>query len=188
MVTEDYITAGGPMSVAMATQVSAANLCIPRGVSDSPARRERTIVVEVRKKRTFVNRDPAAAPGKMMEGQNPSSLPAIDKRPHSLDRSPGSHDPGVLQRSASNAAASGVGSPSTASPPYAGGAVKVPEAEGIRILRLREVMRLTGMSRSSTYAAIADGKFPKQVQLTRRCVGWRANEIDKWLRSRQEAH
>jgi prophage regulatory protein len=143
-------------------------------------------VVEVRKKRTFIKRDLAAAPVKIMEGQNPSSLPATDKRPPSLHRGPGSHHPGILQHGASNAAASGVGSPSTASPPCAG-AVKASETEGIRILRLREVMRLTGMSRSSIYAGIADGAFPKQVQLTRRCVGWRANEIGKWLRSRREA-
>ena len=35
----------------------------------------------------------------------------------------------------------------------------------VRILRLKEVQRMTGLSRSTIYAEIAKGKFPKQVKL-----------------------
>lgn len=67
-------------------------------------------------------------------------------------------------------------------------AIERGDVDSFRILRLREVMRLTGMGRSSIYAAIGRGQFPRQVQLSRRCVGWRAREIDAWLRSRVSAH
>lgn len=57
-----------------------------------------------------------------------------------------------------------------------------------RILRLNEVKRLTGLSRSTIYAEIAKGKFPKQVQLTgARSVGWYEGAIIQWVESRQQA-
>ena len=56
---------------------------------------------------------------------------------------------------------------------------------GDRFLRLKEVIHITGLSRSTIYAEIAKGKFPKQKQLTgARSVGWDENEINKWKESR----
>lgn len=47
-----------------------------------------------------------------------------------------------------------------------------------RIVRLKEVQRMTGLSRSTIYAEIAKGNFPKQVQLTGvRSVGWHESAI-----------
>lgn len=55
-----------------------------------------------------------------------------------------------------------------------------------RILRLKEVIAITGLSRSTIYAEIAKGEFPKQVQLTgNRSVGWHENAIIQWIESRQ---
>lgn len=57
----------------------------------------------------------------------------------------------------------------------------------VRILRLKEVQRMTGLSRSTIYAEIAKGKFPKQVRLTGdRSVGWHENAIIGWIESRQK--
>lgn len=57
-----------------------------------------------------------------------------------------------------------------------------------RILRLKEVIAITGLSRSTIYAEIAKGEFPKQVQLTgNRSVGWHENVIIQWVKSRQQA-
>ena len=53
-----------------------------------------------------------------------------------------------------------------------------------RILRIRDVLAATGLSRSTLYAFIADGKFPKQVSLGPRCVGWRQAAVDKWIDDR----
>lgn len=58
----------------------------------------------------------------------------------------------------------------------------------VRILRLKEVQRMTGLSRSTIYAEIAKGNFPKQVKLTgARSVGWQENAITQWIESRQQA-
>lgn len=50
-----------------------------------------------------------------------------------------------------------------------------------KILRLPETMHLTGLSRSSIYAQIADGTFPKQISLGARAVGWIESEVHEWV-------
>ena len=51
-----------------------------------------------------------------------------------------------------------------------------------RILRLKEVKSLTGLSRSTIYSEILKGNFPKQVHLTgARSVGWHENAIKEWI-------
>lgn len=50
-----------------------------------------------------------------------------------------------------------------------------------RILRLRVVLDRTGLSRSTLYRKISDGTFPKQIQLSKRCAGWRELSVEKWL-------
>lgn len=57
-----------------------------------------------------------------------------------------------------------------------------------KILRLKEVKEITGLSRSTIYLEIAKGKFPKQIQLTgARSVGWHESAIIQWVESRQQA-
>ena len=53
-----------------------------------------------------------------------------------------------------------------------------------RLLRLREVMRLTGLSRSSIYAYMKKGKFPAKVLITERLVGWPEDVIQDWIEER----
>ena len=53
-----------------------------------------------------------------------------------------------------------------------------------RILRLPEVITITGLARSTIYAEIAKGNFPKQFKLTGgRSVGWLEGSIEEWLAS-----
>lgn len=47
-----------------------------------------------------------------------------------------------------------------------------------RILRLPAVTALTGLSRSTTYARIAERLLTKPVALGRRAVGWPDDEIE----------
>jgi prophage regulatory protein len=49
------------------------------------------------------------------------------------------------------------------------------------ILRLPEVIRRTGLSRSSIYSLISTDQFPHQINLSTRSVGWLNSEIDTWL-------
>lgn len=56
-----------------------------------------------------------------------------------------------------------------------------PEAE---FLRLKSVMRRTGLGRSTIYQLIAEKKFPSPVKLARRAVGWRRSDLDRWSEAR----
>jgi prophage regulatory protein len=49
------------------------------------------------------------------------------------------------------------------------------------ILRLPAVKTRTGLSRSTIYLRVAEGKFPKPVSLGARAVGWIDAEVEAWL-------
>ncbi len=53
-----------------------------------------------------------------------------------------------------------------------------------RICRLPEVVKMTGLSRSAIYALIAEGRFPAQINLGPRTVGWAEREINEWIEMR----
>ncbi len=57
----------------------------------------------------------------------------------------------------------------------------------VTIMRLPEVRRTTGLSRSTLYMRIAEGKFPKPVNLGGRAVGWLQSEVEAWLERQVEA-
>jgi len=52
-----------------------------------------------------------------------------------------------------------------------------------RILRLKAVLERTGLSRSTMYRKMTDGTFPKNIQISTRCAGWRESAINAWLRN-----
>jgi prophage regulatory protein len=56
-----------------------------------------------------------------------------------------------------------------------------------RILRRRDVEQLVGLGRSSIYAMMENGTFPKAVKLGPRAVGWVEEEIEAWIEARIEA-
>jgi prophage regulatory protein len=49
------------------------------------------------------------------------------------------------------------------------------------ILRLPQVKIRVGLSRSSIYSAVSQGKFPQPIKLGIRSIGWLDSEIDTWL-------
>ena len=53
-----------------------------------------------------------------------------------------------------------------------------------RILPLPEVEIQSGLKKRTIYDKMADGSFPKPVQLTKRRVGWLQHEIDSWIADR----
>jgi prophage regulatory protein len=53
-----------------------------------------------------------------------------------------------------------------------------------RVLRLKSVLAVTGLSRSSVYRLVQRGEFPRPVALTPRASGWRASEVYQWLEER----
>ena len=56
-----------------------------------------------------------------------------------------------------------------------------------RIMRIPEVVEVTGLSRTTIWRRVKSGDFPAPVRLgnlATRSVGWRESEIRKWIESR----
>jgi prophage regulatory protein len=53
-----------------------------------------------------------------------------------------------------------------------------------QLLRLSEVKRLTGLSKSGIYARMKDADFPKQKNLGPQTVAWWSDEVAQWISSR----
>ena len=54
-----------------------------------------------------------------------------------------------------------------------------------RLIRRPDVQHVTGLSRSTIYAMMAEGTFPKPVKLGKRAVAWREADVTAWLESRE---
>jgi prophage regulatory protein len=53
-----------------------------------------------------------------------------------------------------------------------------------KIIRLSDVKARTGLSRSTIYLRMAEGKFPQQINLGSRAVGWINSEVIDWIELR----
>lgn len=52
-----------------------------------------------------------------------------------------------------------------------------------RLLPLTEIMKITGLRKSTIYKWIGEGNFPRALKLGTTCVRWRADEIEDWVNS-----
>lgn len=50
-----------------------------------------------------------------------------------------------------------------------------------RFLKLRDVIAMTGLSRTTIYRRMEQNTFPKQTVLTEACVRWRESHIVEWM-------
>ena len=57
-----------------------------------------------------------------------------------------------------------------------------------KILRLSAAKDRTGLSRSTIYAMMKNGTFPKNILLGARSVGWLEADIQAWIDSRISAN
>lgn len=56
-----------------------------------------------------------------------------------------------------------------------------------RIIRRREVESITGLSRSAVYLLMAQGKFPKAINLgSGHAVGWSLTEVMAWIETKKQ--
>jgi len=54
----------------------------------------------------------------------------------------------------------------------------------LKILRMAEVIYLTGLSRVTLWRLERDRRFPARLQLSKNAVGWRDDEVLDWVQSR----
>lgn len=57
----------------------------------------------------------------------------------------------------------------------------------LRILSPREVAAITTMSAATLARMERSGEFPARLKLGPSRVGWRSDDVDTWMRSRQQA-
>lgn len=53
-----------------------------------------------------------------------------------------------------------------------------------RFLRLPEVTKRVGLSRSRIYALMVAGQFPQRTVIGVRAIGWPESVIERWIASR----
>lgn len=54
-----------------------------------------------------------------------------------------------------------------------------------RFLSLHEVRRLIGLGKTSVYAMLKRGDFPRPLRVGQRSVRWRASEVRDWMDARE---
>lgn len=68
-----------------------------------------------------------------------------------------------------------------------GGIVRQP-ASALNILRMKQVIERTKLSRATIYILMAtDSKFPQKIKLSARAVGYLECEVDAWIAARAES-
>jgi len=50
-----------------------------------------------------------------------------------------------------------------------------------RFYRLKDVIRVTSLSRSTIYRYMYEGLFPKQIEIAPRIVVWLESDVQKWM-------
>ena len=56
----------------------------------------------------------------------------------------------------------------------------------VRILRIRDLLAQTGLSRATIHRMRTSGLFPQPFYLSTRSIAWRADEIDEWIEERSQ--
>ena len=57
----------------------------------------------------------------------------------------------------------------------------------MELMKLKEVIRDTRLSRATIYRLIAKGNFPKQIHLFERATAWLRNEVMDWIKQMADA-
>ena len=66
--------------------------------------------------------------------------------------------------------------------------VSCPMDKALRILRMKQLIERTGLSRATLYVLMKDPTFPSKIQLTARTIGFFEHQVEAWLASRGQLH
>ncbi len=55
------------------------------------------------------------------------------------------------------------------------------------LIKIKEVISMTAISRTMIYDKIKKGVFPKPIRLGPRATAWRLSQIQEWILSRETA-
>lgn len=51
-------------------------------------------------------------------------------------------------------------------------------------LRIKDVMKKTGIAKSTIWLWVSEGKFPKPIKLSSRITVWESNKINNWMENK----
>ena len=51
----------------------------------------------------------------------------------------------------------------------------------MRLIKIKEVIKMTSLSRATIYKYMADDSFPKPVSLGAKAVAWVEDEVENWI-------
>ena len=57
----------------------------------------------------------------------------------------------------------------------------------MRLIKIKEVIKMTSLSRATIYKYMADDSFPKPVSLGTKAVAWVEYEVENWIVEKIEA-
>jgi prophage regulatory protein len=55
------------------------------------------------------------------------------------------------------------------------------------LMRLPQVVKHTGLPKSTIYFLAARSRFPKPIKLSERISAWRVDDVEKWIEARTTA-
>jgi prophage regulatory protein len=50
-----------------------------------------------------------------------------------------------------------------------------------RLIRMKEILKITGLGRSTVYLYMNQNRFPCAVKIGYRSVAWREDDIQEWI-------
>ena len=53
----------------------------------------------------------------------------------------------------------------------------------MKLIRIKELEEITGLSRTTIWRLEKNGKFPKKVKISSRLIGWRSSDIENWIKN-----
>jgi prophage regulatory protein len=56
----------------------------------------------------------------------------------------------------------------------------------VLVVRMSRLVEMIGLSRSTIWKLLSEGKFPNPIRLGSRSIAWRIKDVEDWLESRQE--
>lgn len=60
-----------------------------------------------------------------------------------------------------------------------------PQVTTMKILRIKQVIEMTTLGRSTIYKYIKEGTFPKQIKMGARASGWLQADVENWILTRR---
>ena len=57
----------------------------------------------------------------------------------------------------------------------------------MRLIKLPEVVRMTGVPESSVYWRISKGEFPRPIKIGERASAWKSDDIEAWIAAKVAA-